>query len=256
MQELPHAKAYQEPIDCEPASGGQTLLQASVAQTGCDDAGSEFAVRQPRSPLLRTGLNRAELKRRMWHMAPGLLPFVLWPIPHSDPLSSTLTLIVVAVATVLGVAIIARHATIARPGERSCTDSVIGYAGAVVAGLLLFPAHAEIGLTVLAVLAFGDGAATWGGLALQGPRLPWNGKKTWAGAASFILCAVPMATVTYWGEAQPSVPLLTAAACCVPAVIVAGVAETLPLRLDDNVRVGAAALGTLALMQTLVPGWS
>ncbi|MGH7130100.1 MAG: hypothetical protein ACREIV_16125, partial [Planctomycetaceae bacterium] len=138
---------------------------------------------------------------------------------------------------------------------------VAGYAGSVLATLLIFPAHAELGLAVLAVLAFGDGSATLGGMLIGGPRLPWNRAKTVSGLVSFLLVGGATASLVYWGEVYfnpesdtPPVTLGTALLCGFAAAGVSAVAESLPMRLNDNVRVGVTAAATVAVVHALVVG--
>jgi uncharacterized protein (TIGR00297 family) len=45
----------------------------------------------------------------------------------------------------------------------------------------------ELAAGIWALLAVGDGMAALSGLALRGPSLPWNPKKTWSGLAAFVL---------------------------------------------------------------------
>ena len=85
------------------------------------------------------------------------------------------------VSALFAVVALRRHSTIARHGERNLRASALGYTGSVVLMLLLFPRHVELALSVLAILAFGDGSATLGGLLIGGRPLPWNRHKTWAG---------------------------------------------------------------------------
>jgi hypothetical protein len=59
----------------------------------------------------------------------------------------------------------------------------------------------------------------------------------------------------YW-FASPAHPTVEAALLCVaPAVLIAAVVESLPIRLNDNVFVGVAAAATLIATQGLVVGW-
>ncbi len=76
------------------------------------------------------------------------------------------------------------------------SDSVPGqgpltfFVGAV---LLWFLFPENIAFASLIVLTFGDPMAYLGGKIIQGPRLPWNRNKTYAGSISFII--VPFITV-------------------------------------------------------------
>jgi dolichol kinase len=190
------------------------------------------------------------------------LPFLLWAVPHRDPISPTLQAIMVLLVALLGGHIYWRYHRIERQHDRERVAAVLGYALSVLVMLLMFPQHAELGLTVLAVLAFGDGSATWGGLTFGGPKLPWNAKKTWSGLASFLIVGIPLAAVIYWGETYfnpesleyQSVSLTTALACGSAAVSLAAIAESLPMRINDNVRVGVAAALGVTLMHALLLG--
>jgi dolichol kinase len=218
--------------------------------------------------LMRTAgsrLDPRELRRRIWHMAPGFLPFLLWPIPHRDPISPTLNSIILSLALALAVGIFVQFRLVQRAGEDGQRLwAVLGYAGSVLLMFLLFPGMAELGQTTLAVLAFGDGSATCGGLLIGGRKLPWNSGKTIAGFACFLLVGIPMSAIIYWGEANNleaigrngAVSFTTACIVAASATIMAAVAESLSSRINDNVRVGMAAGVTLAAAQWLVVGWT
>lgn len=169
----------------------------------------------------------------------------------------------IVLAVGLGAWIFANFRQIARKHVLdSRSQAVAGYAGSVLLMLLLFPSHAELGLAVLAVLAFGDGSATLGGLVLGGPRLAWNRSKTWSGTGCFVLVGGLMASVVYWGETHnfeaqtPGVDFSTALVCGVSAALAGAVVESLPSRINDNIRVGVAASVTIVAAHSLVVGWS
>ena len=210
-------------------------------------------------------LNRiepTELRRRLWHMLPGLLPFLLWPIPHQDPISPTLYAIIIVVVVGLAITIFVGYRRIERSGEQNERFSAVtGYAASVLLTLLIFPGDAELGLTVLAVLAFGDGSATLGGLLLRGPTLPWNHHKTVAGFLCFLIGGGLSASIVYWGEThnleatnQPAT-LYTAMFCGVSATLAAAIAESLPSRVNDNIRVGFTAALAVTTVHGLLAGW-
>ena len=209
-----------------------------------------------------SGLSKAEWRRRFWHASPGLLPFLLWAVPHRDPISPTLRGIMVLLIVCLAGHVFWRYQHIQRRQDRERASAVLGYALSVLVMLLIFPQHAELGLTVLAVLAFGDGSATWGGLTFGGPKLPWNPQKTWSGLASFLIIGTALASVIYWGETQfnpesleyQSIPFTTALACAGTAVSLAAIAESLPMRINDNIRVGIAAAVGVTTMHALLLG--
>lgn len=199
-------------------------------------------------------LEPVEVRRRLLHMTPGILPFVLWVIPHQDPWGPILLTAVALLGGGIIIAAFRRYRSFARRGERDWSAAVLGYALPVLGALLLLPGEAEIGLSVLGILALGDGAATLGGLRLGGRRLPWNPRKSWTGTFCFCLGGGALATLLFWGEAVPRVSLLTAALCVLPATLAAALVESLPLRTNDNLRVGVTALAIVLLTHAIFVG--
>lgn len=190
-----------------------------------------------------TRLDEREVRRRIWHILPGFLPFILWLIPHRDPISWDLKGAILGVVAVLAAWVYLRFREIRRTGERDQrVAAVLGYSLSIVTAMFCFQAHAEISFTVLALLAFGDGCATLGGLLFGGARLPWNRNKTVSGLLSFITCGTLMGGVIYWGEANPKVPLATAMLVAGTAAVVSALAESLPSKINDNIRVGICAV--------------
>ena len=201
-------------------------------------------------------LGSREIKRRVWHMAPGLLPLALWAVPHADPLTMGWLIYLAMHSIPLAAAGCYWGRTFSRPHERNCLCSSIGYSALVLLAVLLFPGQLEIGMAVFAIIAFGDGSATLGGLLLKGPTLPWNREKTWAGSLCFLLGAIPMATLYYWGEARPGVSWHVALLCAGTAAVVSAIAESVSSRVNDNIRVGVTALLMLVIMNQFLLGWS
>lgn len=203
---------------------------------------------------LSGSLTSREMRRRVWHMAPGLLPLILQAVPHADPVSPTLRWIILGVAAALGLRILWGFRQIQRANEANGLSAVAGYALSVMAMVLLFPQHLELAFALLAILAFGDGSATLFGLLLRGPRLPWNRAKSWSGLLAFITVGTVMSSWIYWGEslnaeaADPPVTFATAVLLVAPAVVVAGLCESVKSRINDNVRVGV--IGAVMLMLT------
>jgi len=235
-------------------------LSASTSVDARKDAKQQRSLLPTARESIFTRLDSMELRRRFWHMSPGLLPFLMWPIPHRDPISPTLYVIIVAIVVGLSLKIFLQYRLIQRVGETNGTSGVVGYAAAIVGTALLFPAHVELAMTVLAILAFGDGSATLGGLLFRGPKLPWNHEKSWSGSICFLMVGVPMAAIVYWGETHnleaqtAGVSFATALICAGPAVLMAAIAESLPVRLNDNIRVGVTSAVTLAVVHGLVVG--
>ncbi len=195
-----------------------------------------------------------ELKRRFWHMTPGVLAFSLLVVPHADPISLTLQLIILSCCLAIGFWILLGFRQIQRRGEGSGLGAVGGYSLSVLGTVFLFPQHLELGLAVLAILAFGDGSATLIGSVLRGPRLPWNPGKSWIGMLGFVVFGSLMAALIYWGEthnleaSDPPVSFGMALFLTAPATLAAAIAESLRSRLNDNIRVGVVAAVTLVLL--------
>jgi len=193
-------------------------------------------------------------------MTPGLLPPLLWVIPHRDPLGTPARLAILLLAAGIAAAIFRSYRQIARPGDAERLPAVAGYAGSVLLAILLFPGDVEIGLAVLAVLAFGDGTATAAGLALGGRPLPWNPDKTWTGLAAFALAGGTAAAFLHWAEpafnpasTPAEIPPQLSLVVGFGAAVAGAAAESVQSRVNDNVRVGMAAAVAAALLHlTLV----
>ena len=197
-------------------------------------------------------LGITETRRRIFHMTPALPALALPLIPHPDVWGPILRTIIVATSVgVFAMACFLGH-LVKRRGEHNWMQAVFGYMVPVVAALLLLPGRAEIGLMTLQILALGDGSATLGGLMLGGRRLPWNQRKTFSGLFCFTFMGTVAATYSYWGEARPGVPILTAFAICSTAALAAAIVESIPSRSNDNFRVGMTTLLVGASMTWLI----
>lgn len=233
----------------------QTVSRPNAATTSWPDETQTVPVNIPDSSANETQprLDGAECRRRLLHMFPGLFPFLLWVIPHTDPWGPILVSVLWILTILIGSSALLRFRAFARESEDNGRDSVIGYALPVLGTLCLCRGCEEVGVMTLAVLAFGDGSATLGGLLIGGSRLPWNMRKTWAGLISFWIVGGVFATVMYWGEARPVVSWTTALVIAGPTVLLAGAAETLPVRINDNWRVGVlTAVMGMALHRWIV----
>lgn len=190
-------------------------------------------------------------------MLPGVLAALLPLIPHTDPMGwYSIAILLVAIG---GTSLYAlkREALFRRRGDgvSGWSMSVISYGVITLALVLALPAQPEIAMAVTMIIAFGDGSATLAGMLVRGRRLPWNRDKSWAGLAAFMLCSIPLATLAYWAEARPGVALPLACACVAPAVLVAALAESLPVRVNDNIRVGVSAGLTIVTTHAMFVGW-
>lgn len=200
-------------------------------------------------------LTPTEWRRRLLHILPGLLPVFLWYKYHHDPLSWDCRAWLGAVIAGIGIATAVKYRRIARRGETSNPACILGYTVPVFLMLMLIPAKAELGLATLAIISFGDGFATLGGLILRGPALPWNPDKSWAGFLCFLVSAAPWSATVYWAESNPAVFFGPAMAAGLLATTLAAIAESVRSRIDDNIRVGIAASVGMLISQTLFFGW-
>ncbi|WP_397571157.1 hypothetical protein [Schlesneria sp. T3-172] len=215
-----------------------SISTADFPQTQTADWGSSI----PGISRVIRKLGVSEFRRRLFHMTPALLPAVLPFLDHPDPWGMLLMGAVATIAVVVIVLSIVLAPYIKRNGETDWRYAVWGYMIPVIAPILLFPDRAEWGLMTLQILALGDGSATLGGLMFGGRRLPWNPRKTVAGLICFTMMGAMGATLSFWAEALPGVPFGIAFAICGTASLCAGLVESLPIRSNDNFRVGMSAL--------------
>jgi uncharacterized protein (TIGR00297 family) len=120
---------------------------------------------------------------------------------------------------------------------------ILLYPIAVLALIAAFPDRLDIAAAAWAILAVGDGAATLIGRGGR-RRLPWNPEKTVEGTLAFaILGAAAGVALACWTRPaiDPVPPLTFAIVAPIVAAIAAALAETIPIRLDDNVTVPATA---------------
>lgn len=138
---------------------------------------------------------------------------------------------------------------ILRPAElRSARPGILFYPLSVLVLVLIFPSRLDIVAAAWGVMAFGDGFATLVGTRIGGPTLPWNRRKTWSGLAAFVGAgSAGAAALSVWVAPAivPPPTLSFSIWAAVAAASVAAMVETLPIGLDDNVSVPAAAAATL-----------
>lgn len=209
----------------------------------------------PGVKTLAVRLGVVEFHRRLLHMLPGLLPCLLWVIPHQDPWGPLLINITILISLSVMTYAILQPRAFARPGEKEWARAVAGYGVPVLGMLFLLPGRSELGLMTLGIMALGDGSAALGGLAWGRRRLPWNRRKTWMGLISFVVVATVMSTLYYWIEARPGVPFGVALLIAGVAALMAGIVESLPIRSHDNLRVGTTAALTGLFMHVMLLGW-
>jgi dolichol kinase len=216
--------------------------------------------------IFRERLGAQETRRRLLHATTGLLPFVLWVVPHDPPSSVRFLSIIGGLIVTLAAVAYYQFGRVLRTAERGrdVMGAVFGYATVVLVTMLLCPRHVELAFAALAVLAFGDGSATLGGLLMRGRRLPWNPRKSIFGTLCFVLVATPLAALIYWGQAHdayetaavPHVGFRMALLGALAAAGAAALVESLPVKSNDNLRVGTTAAVVLVMFQYLVVGWA
>ncbi len=129
---------------------------------------------------------------------------------------------------------IARH-------ERGYDEGLVLYPLMVCGLILMFNWHIALAAVAWVILAFGDGVATLVGRAVPIAPLPWNRAKSWGGSMGFIVAAGAGALGIAYFFGAPDVGVVVA------AVVVAAAVESMPLGLNDNFTVPAAAAATLAV---------
>ena len=131
---------------------------------------------------------------------------------------------------------------------RGYSAGILLYPAAVLTLTLLFRHRLDIVAAAWGIMAAGDGMATIVGTQVGGRRIPWNPDKTVAGSLAFMVFGAAAGTLlAWWCRPAVAMPpsLWFSLAAPVVAAGVAALAETMPIRLDDNVTVPAAAGGTL-----------
>ncbi len=226
-------------------TGRMALMSSNAGMVNITESSPRMALDYADKPQPR--LPRGEILRKSLHMSPGLIPFLMKDMPHLDPLDKASLVFLTVVSLVLTVIFLAVFRLVRRPGERNLLSAALSYPATVVGTIVLFPAHLEFACVVVTILAFGDGFAYLCGSLFGKTRLPWNAQKTWLGSFGFIVFSGPIASLAFWLEAKPQVSIMTAAACGFSAAIAGAIAESLDVKLTDNLRVGLAAACTVAM---------
>jgi uncharacterized protein (TIGR00297 family) len=135
---------------------------------------------------------------------------------------------------------------IVRPADamRGYPLGILLYPLAVLLLILAFPQRLDIAGSAWGIMAFGDGAATLVGRRWGRHPLSWNPDKTVEGLCAFVVAGAAAGVGLAWWIApavagHPGATFLVAVP--IVAAIAAGLAETIPIALDDNITVPAIA---------------
>lgn len=171
-----------------------------------------------------------ETLRKSLHIALGLGAFTLKWLPWYVAAGVCVVAVLgnwLVLHRLVGKAV-ARH-------ERGFDEGIVLYPVMVGVVIVIFREHLVFAAIAWAMLAFGDGVATIVGRAVRIASLPWNPDKSLGGLLAFIIAGIGGGlAVAYWMS-------FSAWPVVVIAAIASGIAESLPLRIDDNVTVPLAA---------------
>jgi uncharacterized protein (TIGR00297 family) len=137
---------------------------------------------------------------------------------------------------------------------------ILLYPFVVLLLILIFRNRLDIVAAVWGVLAAGDGSATLVGRRLALRRLPWNAEKSVAGTTAFVVFGTLAGGLLGWwvsGRFGAQSPLAYWLAAGFIAAAAAALAETMPVRLDDNISVAAIAALVFSCMDvSSAAAWS
>jgi uncharacterized protein (TIGR00297 family) len=135
-----------------------------------------------------------------------------------------------------------------RGSDPRLPTSALCYALGVLLLIVTFPTRPDLIGCAWGILAAGDGFATVIGRVWGRTRLPWNRHKSIAGSLAFVVCGSAMGLLLAWllhphvaAIGAPATSLRFLLVATLVAAIVSAAVETIPIRLDDNVSVSAAA---------------
>jgi uncharacterized protein (TIGR00297 family) len=201
--------------------------------------------------------------RKLVHASLGLcvlvLPFLTWW--QSVSLAS-----LAVIASALLLPGMPGH-VLARGHDSTLPSRVLFYFVGVLLLIVAFPTRLDLVAAGWGILAAGDGAAALAGRAWGRTRWPWNASKTIVGSIAFVIAGTMMGVLLAWASQQLIVQtavqgaiagsmagsIAFVASATVGAALLAAIVETLPIRLDDNLSVSAAAALALWCATLLSP---
>jgi uncharacterized protein (TIGR00297 family) len=191
------------------------------------------------------GKGYAEAGRQLVHVSMGAGALLLrW-------ITATEAMVIAGAALVFNVYALPHIASsLFRPAgvHRRVDPGVVFYPASVLLLLMLFPDRLDIVAAAWGIMAAGDGIATIAGRQIPSAPIPWNRERTIAGSAAFVLIGGAAGGFLCCWCAPRIIPPPYHWFCIwmpVAAALAAAAAETLPIRLDDNISVPAAAAAVL-----------
>jgi uncharacterized protein (TIGR00297 family) len=147
---------------------------------------------------------------------------------------------------------------IMRPADasRGYPLGILIYPASVLLLILAFPTRLDIAASAWGILAVGDGAATLAGQRWGRHRLGWNPDKSVEGLLAFVVAGGAAAVFFAWWTAPAIVPRPSMTFVVIApllAAVAAGLVETVPIGLDDNISVPAVAGAALWLCSLATP---
>jgi uncharacterized protein (TIGR00297 family) len=148
---------------------------------------------------------------------------------------------------------------IIRPADasRGYPVGILIYPISVLLLILAFPLRLDIAAVAWGIMAIGDGAATLAGRRWGRHRLGWNPDKSIEGLLAFVITGGAAAVFFAWWTAPaiaPPPPVSFIVFASVLAAVAAGLVETVPVALDDNISVPATAGAVLWLCSLATAG--
>jgi uncharacterized protein (TIGR00297 family) len=207
----------------------------------------------------------SESARKLVHMAMGGFALLLRYIPWWQ------AALLAGAALAFNLTILPRYGRqLYRPADhvQRFPAGIVLYPISVLLLILAFPDRLDIAATAWGILAVGDGMATLIGKPYGRTRLPWNRDKSVLGTCAFVLFGgIAGAFLAWWCRPQVVPPPYLWFSLAAPfiAALAAAFAETIPIRLDDNVTVPWTAAGVMwalslvsedLVWQALHGGWS
>lgn len=187
----------------------------------------------------------SEDARQFVHVATGILALSL---RYLTAFEAAMLAVTALAFNLYGLRRVAGH--LYRPDEsrQRLLSGITLYPIAILLLLLALPGRRDIVAAAWGVLAFGDGMATIAGRHVRSRPIPWNPGKSVAGSAAFILFGGAAASFLCWWCAPAVVPRpypWFSIWMPVVAASIAAAVETIPIKLDDNISVPAAAAAVL-----------